>query len=198
MSKFHVLGGWEGGGLVFFSSWVRCMPLWVAPDTTRPSSRNSGPLSRAHTTCVVPSCAQEATFNFVLRLYRHEPRLLSSVCLTAIQTHLYDVILGVAGIETPREGELDDVIALYIVEPVAVLLMVHVQTAVRVCPSVLQLWTSVRMAVQITGDCAVPGLFAAHTVANIQHTHCAEPSHLLACITPTLKAPPFQTPRHAV
>jgi len=120
------------------------------------------------------------------------------VCLTAIQTHLYDVILGVAGIETPREGELDDVIALYIVEPVAVLLMVHVQTAVRVCPSVLQLWTSVRMAVQITGDCAVPGLFAAHTVANIQHTHCAEPSHLLACITPTLKAPPFQTPRHAV
>jgi hypothetical protein len=58
--------------------------------------------------------------------------------LTANQTHLYDVILRVAGIETPREGELDDVIALYVAEPVAVLLRVHDQAAVRVCPSVLQ------------------------------------------------------------
>jgi hypothetical protein len=132
---------------VFVSSCVRCMPLWRTPDTTRPSSRNSGPLSRAHTTCVVPSCAQEATFNFVLRLYCHRLHRSTRLYLTAHQTHLYDVILRVASIETPREGELDDVIALYVAETVAVLLTVHDQASVRVCPRVLQWWRSVRMAV---------------------------------------------------
>ena len=104
----------------------------------------------------------------------------------AIQTHLYDVILWVAGIETPREGEFDDVIALYVAESVAVLLSVYDQAAVRVCPSVLQWWRSVRMAVQITGGCAVPSPSTSHTTHS---THCAQRAHLLACITLTLKAP---------
>lgn len=70
-------------------------------------------------------------------LYKNTERL-SRVCLTANQTYLYDVVLRVARIETPREGELDDVIALYVFETVAVLLTVHNQAAIRLRPSVLQ------------------------------------------------------------
>jgi hypothetical protein len=60
------------------------------------------------------------------------------VCLAAYETYLYDVILRVAGIETPREGKLDDVIALYVFETLAVLLGIHDEAAVGVRPSVLQ------------------------------------------------------------
>ena len=82
--------------------------------------------------------------NFVLRLYRRglsaiqNTKLLRRLYLTAHQTHLYYVIPRVARIETPREGELYDVIALYVVERVAVLLRVHDQATVGVRPSVLQ------------------------------------------------------------
>lgn len=41
------------------------------------------------------------------------------------RAHLYDVILWVAGIEAPREGELHDVIKLYVPESQAVLLGVN-------------------------------------------------------------------------
>jgi hypothetical protein len=54
------------------------------------------------------------------------------------RTYLYDVILRIAGIETPREGELDDVIMLHVPEAQTVLLRVHDQAAVRPGPGVLQ------------------------------------------------------------
>jgi hypothetical protein len=54
------------------------------------------------------------------------------------RTYLYDVILRIAGIETAREGELDDVITPNVPKVLTVLLRVHDQAAIRSGPCVLQ------------------------------------------------------------
>jgi hypothetical protein len=74
------------------------------------------------------------------RLYRRRPLAVSkheAFIGSSYPTHLDDVIPRVAGIEATREGELDDVIALDVLEVLAVLLRVHDEASVQIGPSVL-------------------------------------------------------------